>query len=138
MALPLHALEEQLIALHVLPDDEEGGVNPPLGQPVQQRGGGGGPGAVVEGEGHIGPRGQLHLPQHRLGPGRRAQLRRRQRQRRQRQQSRRQPLLPLGQAPRRLSYVTVVSMRRAGFFMRRIFGNTENRRKRLCLLRALP
>ena len=35
VALPLHALEEQFVALHILPDDKKGGAYPPLGQTVQ-------------------------------------------------------------------------------------------------------
>ena len=68
VALPLHADEQILVPLHVLPDDEKGGVDAPLRQPVQQAGGGFRLGAVVEGEGHEGPRREGDLPHGRLSP----------------------------------------------------------------------
>ena len=65
VALGVHTAHQVLVAHDLLPDQKEGGLHPPLGQAVQQLGGGGAAGAVVKGQGDQGRR-FLHL---RLGVG---------------------------------------------------------------------
>ena len=51
VALLIHAAHHVLVVFNLGPDEEEGGLHPPLRQAVQQAGGGGAAGPVVEGEG---------------------------------------------------------------------------------------
>ena len=51
MPLPVHAQHQVLVAVQIEADQEEGGLYAPLGQAVQQLGGGGAAGAVVKGQG---------------------------------------------------------------------------------------
>ena len=53
MPLPVHALYHIRVGLRLSAHQEEGGLHPALRQGVQQAGGGGAPGAVVEGQGDI-------------------------------------------------------------------------------------
>ena len=82
VALGGHAAHQVLVARDPVPHQKKGGGHLPQLQSVQQGAGGGGPGAVVKGEGHQGRIAQRHFSRGvrllcGLGPGKQDRQRRR-------------------------------------------------------------